>query len=342
MKLVTYITRTLALTVFISPFIAAFAAEHEQGKQVDAFVELNSWYCEKLAPNAKKLATNLEKDKRLQAADAHQQYRWKTELGDLRLMPHKQGCSTITVFQTKNKIVLKDLITALEKRGYQKQSQQLSQAKASNTGMLSKTVFEQQGRNAVLIYPMDNKGEQEVSLTTANYQQLKTANNVQAQSKGSDNVQMHRKNAGIKSENGWYPAESSQGQYAVLMPLKFNDFSVSSNNANVASVEMLGTKSKEGIKFLASRTFYNKPQLAQNYFDNFVSGKAVPGAPRRSLRHKGYDAVLIETADQQQATSQLVMKVDDTLMLLAVEWPLEHSTAAKQLGDMYFNSFEVK
>lgn len=342
MKLAIKTTRFVALTALFSPVMPVHAVNVEQEQQIAAFVELNSWYCEKAVSNPNELASALAKDERLQSADAHQQYQWKKQTSDLSLMPHKQGCSTIAELDIDNKIQLKGLIAALETRGYQKQSQQLSQADTSNNGMLSKTVFQQQGRNAVLIYPMDKQGLQEVSLTTANYQQLKTENTQQSPSNDADNVKMHRKNAGTKAENGWFPAESSHGQYAVLMPLKFNDFSVSTNNVNVASVEMLGTQSQEGIKFLASRTFYNDSQLAQAYFDNFVSGKTVPGAPRRSLKHKGYDAVLIETADQQKATSQLVMKVDDTLMLLAVEWPVEHSTTAKQLGDIYFNSFKTQ
>lgn len=320
--------------------LTSMLASADADKRIADFVKLNSWYCEQPVANADALLKKLQADDRLQADKAHASvYQWSDDTS-LSLMAHQQGCTTVASLSATDKLSLKETIKALNAKGYKKLSQNVGYSKTSETkALISETVFEKAGSRAVLVYPMDKQGKQQLSLTTANYTVQPTAN---SNSQASNKVDMHRQMAGTKGKNGWYEARSTHGQFSVLMPLKFNDFTIKGDKEQVRSVEMIGTKSDEGIKFLASRTFYAKPGLAQQFFEKFTSGQAVPKAPRKQLKFKGYDAVLIEAANKKIGTSQLVMKVDDTLVLLAVEWPQQHAKAAKQLGDVFFKSFKAQ
>lgn len=310
-------------------------------KQISAFVKLNSWYCEKPVSSASDLAKSFKADNRLQASRAEPgQFTWQAAGETVSLMAHSKGCTTVTQLDGADKLALNPLINALAEHGYKKLSQKVGYGQSNGQKvMVSETVMQHGNHRAVLIYPMDDKGPQQVSLTTANYGMTKTAD---APNKvDSDKVEMHRKLAGSKGDNGWYRAKSTKGDFSVLMPLKFNDYTVN-GKGDVRSIEMLSTRSEEGLKFWASRTYYNKAGMAQTLFEKFQNGEAVPKAPRKKLKHLGYDAVLIEASDKQNATSQLVMKVGQTLILLAVEWPVKYNESAKKLGNVFFNSLKAK
>lgn len=323
--------------------VVAAGHVHAADSAIADFVETNSWHCQQSVADPASLIAALQGDTRLQASPATPRiYQRQNTAADIRVLAHRQGCATVAALNAdQSKPALNDVLKALSARGYQKQSQNVSyQHNDGVKAMISETVLKRDGHNAVLVYPMDDKGPQQLSLVTAIYQQQRTANTTPA-ANDSDKVTVHRKQAGSKGKNGWYPAESTKGDYSVLMPLKFNDFTVKSNTDRVRSVEMLGSRSNEGIRFLASRTFYNDAGQAEVVFKKFTSGEVVPEASRKTLKHKGYDAVLMEAAGENKASSQLVMKVGDTLMLLAVEWPLQHAETAKKLGDIFFNSFKA-
>lgn len=325
--------------LIIWPLLAASAfVQADTAPTIKQFVSLNNTYCEKPVDDAQKLATKLAADQRLQFDKDTNLYAVKTSSSQIGIIPHPQGCTTFSTLNNTD-IKLNDLVAALALQGYKKISQDIS---TTADGMMSQTSFTKKENNAVLIYPLDKQAKQQVSLTTSNYVAsglIKMA----GMPTDKEAVEMHRKNAGIARKDGWYPASSTKGNYSVLLPIKFNDLTVKANDAeNVKSVEMLVASSSEGIKFLSSRTFYTEPEKAEGFFQNFVTGKALPEAPRRSLKFKGYDAVLIENSNQQLATSQLVIKAENTLLVMAVEWPIVHTEAAKKLGDVFFNSLEVK
>jgi hypothetical protein len=328
------------LGLFISPLLlSAPLAYADSMPTTEQFVSLNSWYCEKSVNSADELASKLAQDKRLQYDQNDNLYALKNSHNAIGIIPHTQGCTTFTLLDDNKKMELGQLVEALQQQGYEKISQDIS---TRSGAMVSQTQFNKDGNTAVLMFPLDKKAKQQASLTTANYM---TSGLIKTAQMPSDNdaVEMHRQNAGEAREDGWYPATSTKGDYSVLVPIKFSDLTVKAEGEeDVKSVEMIVARSSEGIKFLSSRTFYTKPAKATELFQNFVSGKAIPNAPRRSLKFKGYDAVLIENSNQQLATSQLVLKVNNTLMVMAVEWPIVHTKAAKQLGDVFFNSLNIK
>ncbi len=75
-------------------------------------------------------------------------------------------------------------------------------------------------------------------------------------------IVMHRQRAGVRNADGWYPATSTEGGFSVLMPVPFNDFTVVTRRPDGASVRsfVLGTRSKEGVKFSVAGTAWQAPR----------------------------------------------------------------------------------
>ena len=87
-------------------------------------------------------------------------------------------------------------------------------------------------------------------------------------------MEMHRVQATTKDPSGWYLAASTHGSFSVLIPIPFNDFTVTDDDPKVGSVKTytVGAKSAEGIKFSATeipiiegRTPTNLVALSQQF-----------------------------------------------------------------------------
>src|SRR5438093_10738133 len=69
-------------------------------------------------------------------------------------------------------------------------------------------------------------------------------------------MEMHRVQATTKDRSGWYLAASTHGSFSVLIPIPFNDFTVTDDDPKFGKIktQTVGAKSAEGIKFSATET----------------------------------------------------------------------------------------
>ncbi len=65
---------------------------------------------------------------------------------------------------------------------------------------------------------------------------------------------MHRLQAGVPDSDGWCFASSTDGDFSVLLPIKFNDFTVrvKEEDGRVVTTYGLGSKDTDGIGFSAA------------------------------------------------------------------------------------------
>src|ERR1700761_7424533 len=69
---------------------------------------------------------------------------------------------------------------------------------------------------------------------------------------------MHRIEAGLFDTSGWTRAESTNGNFAVLMPGPFNDFSVSGGSSQPADrMEGIGGRAPNGIVCTVLKLLYD-------------------------------------------------------------------------------------
>ena len=155
---------------------------------------------------------------------------------------------------------------------------------------------------------------------------------------------MHRTQAGEPDASGWMTAASTEGGFSVRLPLKFNDFTVEESNPQAAALRLfvVGTRSREGIKFTATRVVYRAgAESAQRYFRRFESGQGL--APERITplvvgERRAVDLVL-KRADA--VAYQRVVLLGSDLLLMVVESPRAHEETARELATPFFESLVV-
>ena len=90
---------------------------------------------------------------------------------------------------------------------------------------------------------------------------------------------MHRQGVAVKNETGWYPAESTEGEYSVLMPLPFSDFTIAAKKMDGSDLRMhfISARTSDGVKFSVSGVSWDspKPDLAHLYDDFRKPGQTV-------------------------------------------------------------------
>ncbi len=161
-----------------------------------------------------------------------------------------------------------------------------------------------------------------------------------------ESMTMHRLQAGEPDESGWMLAASSQGGFSVRLPLKFNDFTVSESGAKSAVLltHVVGAKSAEGIKFMASRIVYRDGlKSAKRFFANYRRGKDMGGETTRVFPHRigEWQAVDVDFGDTGSVAYQRAVLLGADLLLLSIEGPREHDAAMQQLLPVFFTSLAI-
>jgi hypothetical protein len=157
---------------------------------------------------------------------------------------------------------------------------------------------------------------------------------------------MHRLQAGEPDASGWMVAASTGGRFSVRIPLKFNDFTVGESDPKVPVLRtfVVGSKSREGIKFTATRIIYRKgADAAREFFTRFEKGQGLAAPPARvTPRHVGgRRAVDLVLTNESDISYQRVVMLESDLLVMIVESPRPHDATAQQFVRPFFDSLVV-
>jgi hypothetical protein len=157
---------------------------------------------------------------------------------------------------------------------------------------------------------------------------------------------MHRIQAGEPDASGWMRAASTEGEFSVRLPLKFNDFTIAGSDpkAPVLRSFTVGAKSQEGIKFSATRIVYRKgSEDAKRFFARFEKGQDLGVVPERITRHSaaGRRAVDLVLRRASAVGYQRVLMLESDLFVLVVESPISYEATAQPYASPFFDSLVV-
>jgi hypothetical protein len=157
---------------------------------------------------------------------------------------------------------------------------------------------------------------------------------------------MHRIQAGEPDAAGWMLAASTEGNFSVKLPLKFNDFTIAESDPAAAALRIytVGARSGEGVKFTASRITYRKgAQSAKHFFANLEQGRGLATKPERvtPLRLGGLHAVDLVIGNASSYSHQRAVLLRSDLLLMVVESPREHEELVRQFAPAFFDSLAV-
>lgn len=166
-----------------------------------------------------------------------------------------------------------------------------------------------------------------------------------AGSAAAADVRMHRKQAGEPDKSGWMPAASTEGRFAVWLPIKFNDFTSEGDSGSpITRVFTVGARSSDKISFVASRIAYRRGAAsAREYFARFEKGLGLGATPEKvaPLKLGRLQAVDLVVKRALDVSYQRVVLLDEDLMLLSVEAPREHDAVVEPVTRVFFDSLMV-
>lgn len=157
---------------------------------------------------------------------------------------------------------------------------------------------------------------------------------------------MHRQYVQVKDKKtGWYVGKSTEGKYSVLMPIPFNDFTVSikGKNGDTLKTYGLGTKTDEGYKFSASKIVTAKKINLYDLLEGF-KGKEGTISHIVQLDNEGYQLLEFRVGRKAGKNGAFIKYVyyDNSLYTLIVEYFDGNIQGLLPFVKTFFNSLDIK
>jgi len=157
-------------------------------------------------------------------------------------------------------------------------------------------------------------------------------------------VEMHRQGVSEKDANGWYPADSTLGGFSVLMPIPFNDFSISSRRTDGSPLRMdcLGGRTADGVKFMVSGGpwFLKKPQLKDLYEGFQKGGEAL--SPPKYLDQGEVSSVTFEVAQKEKGAWIRYTVTPSMIFSATLEYPIDQREKLAHQAETFLDSLKIK
>ena len=158
-------------------------------------------------------------------------------------------------------------------------------------------------------------------------------------------TKMHRSQATTRGTGGWYLAKSTEGHFTVQLPVPFNDYTITTDDANVGVMKTycIGGKNKAGLKFSATETpitaKMNRPDV-EALLKNFNDGNnAIAQIDRATFF--GNDAISFKI---KAAASNGYIKyviTSKSLITMILEYPAAQEGAAAGVVKRFFESLKL-
>ena len=155
---------------------------------------------------------------------------------------------------------------------------------------------------------------------------------------------VHRKNVSEKDASGWYPASSTTGGFAVLMPLPFADYSVVGDNVDGGRFEMsfIAARSTDGFQFTASSVSCSakQPDLRSLYEKFRKDGQVLSEA---TVQKSDTEETMTFEVTQRSSKAWLRYVIrDKKLITLIVECPSDKENIIKDHVPTFFASLRTQ
>jgi len=158
-------------------------------------------------------------------------------------------------------------------------------------------------------------------------------------------MEMHRVQATTKDPSGWYLAASTHGAFSVLIPIPFNDFTVTDDDPKAEKIKthIVGAKSAEGIKFSAAET----PIIAGKTPTNLASLPQQFSKPGHTVSDidtslfAGYPSVSFSVKGPSSGAYMRHVKTPKSLIVVILEYPKDQAKAAEGFRSTFLSSLRI-
>ena len=159
-------------------------------------------------------------------------------------------------------------------------------------------------------------------------------------------MEMHRLQATTRGDSGWYLAESTHGSFSVLIPIPFNDFTVTESDPKWGTVQthMVGALSAEGLKFSATETPIipgRSPRDLDQMEQTLARGdKGVSDVVKAPF--SGWPSLSLSQAGPESGAYIRCVQTDTSYIMVILEYPTARRLDAAQLKSQFLDSLKIK
>jgi len=158
-------------------------------------------------------------------------------------------------------------------------------------------------------------------------------------------MEMHRVQATTKDSSGWYLAASTHGTFSVLLPIPFDDFTVTDDHPRFGTIKtyIVGAKGAEGIKFSVIETTIiegvsptNVAAMTQQF--------SKPGQKVSDIDTSlfaGYPSVAFSVTSPSRGAYIRNVRTPKSLILLLLEYPNDQAKAAEGFRSTFLSSLKI-
>lgn len=153
-------------------------------------------------------------------------------------------------------------------------------------------------------------------------------------------IQMHRIQATTKTKDGLYFAKSTDGNFSVLMPIPFNDFTVKDNGVKACTI---GSTSSEGIKFSVTempKTEKTKAVDLDALMKSFMSPHNTITNVKRE-KTATYESIYFSIMDKSKGALCKYVVTKNTLFFMIIEFPIAYMKKAENGYSYFFSSLHI-
>ena len=160
-----------------------------------------------------------------------------------------------------------------------------------------------------------------------------------------DGMNMHRLRAEVPSSSGWHKAESSLGNFEILMPFPFNDFTIKmpQKDGTVVLTHMVGAESSDKRKY-STTEFVQRPGTKfslKEFPKNFERmGENVQDV--EFFEYEGYSACQFNVSNGKMAAYQRVVVTEKGGFIMIIEFPESIRKNVEPTVDTFFDSLKLK
>lgn len=166
------------------------------------------------------------------------------------------------------------------------------------------------------------------------------------QATAQPDIKMHRvQDTTTRDASGWYKATSTEGHFTVMLPVPFNDFTITSKDSagGVLRMFVIGTKTEEGIKFTVTEAPYMKkgmdPDLNGIIHEFEGDGNRITAVSRESWQ--GHPAISFRLSGRSSGACIRYLKTTQRLVTMIIEYPNAYEELATSCEDRMFRSLEL-
>ena len=159
-------------------------------------------------------------------------------------------------------------------------------------------------------------------------------------------MEMHRSQATTPGEAGWYLAESTHGSFSVLVPIPFNDFTMTGSDPKIGTFKTcaVGAQSTNGIKFSVTETPIT-PGMTQPDIDKVPQALAKNGQTVSDVVKEPFSRLPSTSFSVTGSSSGAYIRcvrTQTSLIMLILEYPAARQAEAALLKSRFLDSLKIK